>query len=375
MHSTRTTLFKKARSWVNSSLFNTNRAGEYFEFLLEGVDPMWSALECKAKVLEVKQETADTKTWLLQPTGDWQGFKAGQHIHITLSVNGVLSTRTFTISSSPYQWKNNGTITITVKKVPNGKVTGWMHDHLRTNDVISISQAAGDFVLDQDVDAGVGYIAAGSGVTPIMSQLRWLSANNMPVPAKLLYFANTRDDFIFGSEIRALTQSNQRLSSHLIASYDDGDSKHKLPQSPICAEHIAALLESRPQQIYLCGPHPFREIAKSLLQEAGYDLNRVHEEAFGLPPVKVEAGAPVTVRFSDSATETTTDQPGTLLEMAEGAGLTPTAGCRMGICYTCKCKKKSGQVRNVVTGELSGNAEEDIRICVSAPVSDVDIDI
>ncbi|HAG94045.1 MAG: hypothetical protein CMK83_23595 [Pseudomonadales bacterium] len=375
MHSTRSGFLKKAQTWINSSLFNTDRAGEYFEYLLEGVDPMWSAIECKARILDVIQETSDTKTWVLQPNAGWKGFMAGQHIHITLSVNGVLSTRTFTVSSSPYQWKNNGTITLTVKRVPNGRVTGWMHENLKTGDIISISQAEGEFVLDQDVDAPVGYIAAGSGITPIMSQLRWLSANNMPVPAKLLYFANTSKDFIFGSEIKALSQSNRRLDSHLIASYDEGESKHKLPQSPICAEHIAALLEGKPEHIDLCGPHPFREIAKQLLADAGFNLKRVHEEAFGLPPIKVEAGAPVTVRFTNSATETTTDQPGTLLDMAESAGLKPNSGCRMGICYTCKCKKKSGQVRNVVTGELSSNEEEDIRICVSAPVSNVDIEI
>lgn len=139
--------------------------------------------------------------------------------------------------------------------------------------------------------------------------------------------------------------------------------------------NTSALLEGKPEHIDLCGPHPFREIAKQLLADAGFNLKRVHEEAFGLPPIKVEAGAPVTVRFTNSATETTTDQPGTLLDMAESAGLKPNSGCRMGICYTCKCKKKSGQVRNVVTGELSSNEEEDIRICVSAPVSNVDIEI
>lgn len=375
MHSQTPSLIKRAQTWISSSLFNTNRAGEYFEYLLEGIDPMWSALDCKAQVLEVRDETADVKTWVLQPTKDWQGFVAGQHIHITLSVNGVQSTRTFTISSSPYQWQQNGTITITVKKVPNGRVTGWMHDNLKTGDVMVISQAQGDFVLDKHVDAPVGYIAAGSGITPIMSQLRWLGANNMPVPASLLYFANTRNDFIFGSEIRALAQSANRFTNHMIASYDDGDSKHKLPQSPICAEHIEALLQSQPELIYICGPHPFREIAKQLLTDAGFNTKQIREEAFGLPPIKVEAGAPVQVNFSASAVETTTDQPGTLLDMAESAGLTPTAGCRMGICYTCKCKKKSGQVRNVITGELSSTEEEDIRICVSTPVSNVEIDI
>ena len=62
MHSTRSGFLKKAQTWINSSLFNTDRAGEYFEYLLEGVDPMWSAIECKARILDVIQETSDTKT-------------------------------------------------------------------------------------------------------------------------------------------------------------------------------------------------------------------------------------------------------------------------------------------------------------------------
>jgi ferredoxin-NADP reductase len=375
MHSRTPTLLQRAQTWISSSLFNTNRPGDYFDYLLEGIDPMWSMTECKAQILEVRDETADTKTWVMRPAPRWEGFVAGQHTHITVSVNGVRSTRTFTISSSPYQWQQSGTISITVKKVPNGRVTGWMHDNLKTGDVIAISPAQGAFVLDKEADSSLAYIAAGSGITPIMSQLRWLTANNMPVPATLLYFSNTQKDFIFGSELRAMSQTNQRFTSHFIASYDDTNSKHKLPQSPICAKHIDAVLAARPDEVFLCGPHPFRDIAKKLLVEGGFDAKHIHEEAFGLAPVKITEGAPVTVSFSASAVKTTTDKPGTLLDMAEGAGLTPTSGCRMGICYTCKCTKKSGQVRNVVTGELSGNEEEDIRICVSSPVSNVEIDI
>ena len=105
--------------------------------------------------------------------------------------------------------------------------------------------------------------------------------------------------------------------------------------------------------------------------DLGHELRERIQLGFGLPPVVRKSGEPVTVTFSNSRTDTTTDQPGTLLDMAEAAGLTPTSGCRMGICYTCKCTKKSGQVRNVLTGELSSNDEEDIRICVSTPVSNV----
>ncbi|MGB3622656.1 iron-sulfur cluster-binding domain-containing protein [Ketobacter sp. MCCC 1A13808] len=375
MHSKNTTITQRAKTWLSSSLFNRDRAGEYFEYLVEGLDPLWSFTDCKAQILDVINETADTKTWVMKPTSRWNGFVAGQHIHITMSVNGVNHTRTFTISSSPYQWQQDQTITITVKKVPDGRITGWMHEHLDKGAVITLSRAQGDFVLNDSIDAPVGYIAAGSGITPVMSQLRTLTANNMPVPASLLYFSNTRQDFIFGSQIQAMSQTNGRFTSHLIASYDDSESSHKLPQSPICAEHIAALLSDKPKEIYICGPHRFREIAKELLAEAGFDLNATHEEAFGLPPVKRVEGEPVTITFGKSALETTSNAPGTLLEMAEGAGLSPTAGCRMGICHTCKCKKNSGQVRNIITGELSSTGQEDIQICISTPISNVEVEL
>ena len=58
---------------------------------------------------------------------------------------------------------------------------------------------------------------------------------------------------------------------------------------------------------------------------------------------------------------------GTLLEQAEAAGLTPEFGCRMGICHTCTCRKAAGAVRNLLTGEVSDEEDEDIQLCISRP--------
>lgn len=375
MHSSHQTLLQKAKTWFNSSLFNTDRAGEYFEYLLEGIDPMWSALGSKARIIDVIEETADTKTWVMEVSNGWKGFRAGQHVHLTFSLNGVKQTRTFTLSSSPQQWRDQNTVSVTVKKVKQGKVTGWMHDNLKQGDVISISEAAGNFTLPRRQVNRVGYIAAGSGITPIMSQLRWLSYNKMPSAASLLYFSNTENDFIFASELKAMEQIHPKLDTYFVASNGGQQSKYKLPQTLLCEEHIEALMGKALDRIYICGPHPFRELAKKLLSEAGYNMDQVFEEAFGLPPVVAEEGAPVQVTFAKSAMETTTDKSDTLLNMAEAAGLKPNAGCRMGICYTCKCKKTSGQVRNVITGEISSSDEEEIQICVSTPISNVEIDL
>ena len=78
------------------------------------------------------------------------------------------------------------------------------------------------------------------------------------------------------------------------------------------------------------------------------------------------------VTFADSGVEVVDDgRP--LLEQAEAAGLTPESGCRMGICHSCTRRKTSGAVRNLITGAVSSADEEDVQICVSAPVGDVDI--
>jgi ferredoxin len=80
------------------------------------------------------------------------------------------------------------------------------------------------------------------------------------------------------------------------------------------------------------------------------------------------------ISFTESAV-TVTDDGQTLLTQAEAAGLNPQSGCRMGICHTCTRSKLRGAVRNVTTGAVSTADQEDIQICVSVPVGDIEIDL
>jgi ferredoxin len=84
------------------------------------------------------------------------------------------------------------------------------------------------------------------------------------------------------------------------------------------------------------------------------------------------SGGRVTFRGS---TVSVVDDGRPLLEQAEAAGLTPASGCRMGICHSCTCRKTVGTVRNLITGAVSTAEGEDIQICVSVPVGDVEIDL
>ncbi|BBC63430.1 hypothetical protein MMRN_03260 [Mycobacterium marinum] len=94
-------------------------------------------------------------------------------------------------------------------------------------------------------------------------------------------------------------------------------------------------------------------------------------------PAPIEAPAQPSggrVRFADSGIDVV-DDGRSLLEQAESAGLAPENGCRMGICHTCTRRKTSGTVRNLVTGAVSVAPDEDVQICVSVPVGDVDLSL
>ena len=89
-------------------------------------------------------------------------------------------------------------------------------------------------------------------------------------------------------------------------------------------------------------------------------------------PQRHRAAAEGTIRFIKSG-QSAPIVEGTLLELAEAAGLSPDYGCRLGICKTCTCRKSAGTVRNLITGEVSAEEDEEIQLCVSVPAGALEI--
>ena len=106
---------------------------------------------------------------------------------------------------------------------------------------------------------------------------------------------------------------------------------------------------------------------------AGERLQR--ERFVAAAPSAPASGEPVRVRLARSARSVVADTSRTLLEQLEAAGVRPPYGCRVGICHTCQCRKRAGTVENLVTGVVSGEADEEIQLCVSVPRSDVELSL
>ena len=133
------------------------------------------------------------------------------------------------------------------------------------------------------------------------------------------------------------------------------------------SSHLEAAM-TEPHTVFVCGP-------PALVDAVRRQCAAVVSESFVPPAFAVATEAPCgTVAFADSGFDVV-DDGRSLLEQAEAAGLTPESGCRMGICHTCTRTKTSGAVRNLITGAVSSSDEEDVQICVTAPVGDVNINL
>lgn len=359
----------KALHWLGKQLFNREDPAAFFDPLLERVNPMWVQQYTPARVEQVLQETSDTKTFILKPARRWQGFQAGQHVNICVDIDGTRRNRTFSLSSSPILWQTQGLITLTIKRLPGGLVTNWLHDHLDVGAILGLGEAFGDFLIPESASP-VLFIAGGSGITPVLSQLETMAAQDYRAPVSLLYYVRSRKDVIAGEKLEALAARYPALTLTIIATHD-GESPRYLSDADL--DTVPGL---KARQVFLCGPKGLMDLAGELLHGRGVRERDIHCTYFSAPRANLEDQAlGGQVQFAQSNIEVSSEGDANLLDIAEAAGLSPRYGCRMGICHQCSCRKTSGTVINRLTGQASGPGEENVQLCISVPQGPVSIDV
>ena len=342
-------LAQRFASTVAERLFLDRQAG----FWLGELRPTWSLREVRARVVEVIDETRDTKTFVLRPNAGWRGHRAGQHTMVEVEIDGVRTRRVYSLSSAPSASRP----AITVKRA--GRVSSWLHDQVRPGHLVRLGPAAGDFVLPAPTPSRLLFLSGGSGVTPVMSMLRDLAARDAVRDLVFVHHAHSREDVIFAQALGELAARHPGLRLILPAGrFDEAELGRLVP-------------DFAERETFLCGPPGLMRRAERVWERAGA-TPRLHVERFVAGVASAAAaGALVTLarsRRSFSATAT-----GTLLEQLERAGERPAYGCRIGICHTCRCRKRAGTVKNVLTGALSSAPNEDIQLCISVPCSDVEL--
>lgn len=337
---------------------------------VELVAPTFSTHEVRGRVVEVRHETTDSVTLTIAPNGNWTGFEAGQHVLVTVPVDGVHHTRCYSMRSSAHD--RSGRFELTVKAHPGGIVSNHLVRHAVVGTVLGLSPAQGDFTLPTPRPDRLLLISGGSGITPVLSMLRTLCDEGHAGPITFLHYCLTRTDQVARTELDALAAAHPNVRVQRVFTDEPGRGDHDGFFSP---EQLAAVEPDwRDATAFVCGPAPLMDAVVGHYEAAGL-AERVHHEAFTLPSLVVEAGAAGgTIVFERSGCSAAADgRP--LLEQAEDAGLAPAHGCRMGICHTCTRTLRAGTVRDLVTGQVTTGPDVPVRICVNAPVGDVAVDL
>jgi ferredoxin-NADP reductase len=253
---------------------------------------------------------------------------------------------------------------------PEGVVSRHLHDHLAPGRIVHLGPAQGEFVLPAARPNRLVLISGGSGVTPVLSMLRTLCDEGHDGEIVFLHYARTAADWLYRLEVEALAARKRNVRVSYVATRERG--------GHVDAAAIRALLGGDDPAVAdaaVCGPPSLVDAVRSIWHEAP---DRVLAETFTPPSIAVGAGvgalAEGTLRFVRSE-RTAPIAAGTLLEQAEAAGLSPDFGCRMGICHTCTCRKSAGPVRNLLSGEISDEEDEDIQLCISVPAGDVALEL
>jgi ferredoxin-NADP reductase len=332
------------------------------------VNPLWSAREMRGRVEAVQPETADATSLVIRPGLGWAGHRAGQYVRIGVDINGVHHWRTYSLSSPPN--RTDGCITITVKVFPQGRVSGHLVRRVTRGAIVRLAPAAGEFVLPDKLPPRLLFVTAGSGITPVAAMLRSLAAGAQMPDVVLVHSAPTAADVIFGAELRALAArlpSLRLYERHTRA--DTGEPRGRLT--------VAQILDICPdwskRDVWACGPPQMLDDVERHWRAAGM-ADRLHVERFR-PPTASVSGVGGRVRFVTSGREADADGGTSLLFVGEGAGVLMPSGCRMGICYSCVARLRSGLVRDLRSGHEHGDEGELIQTCVSAAAGDVEIEL
>ncbi|MBJ7457668.1 MAG: ferredoxin reductase [Thermoleophilaceae bacterium] len=329
------------------------------------IDPVWSRRDVRAKVIDVVRQTPRSATITLRPNSNWTGFEPGQHVGVTVEIDGRLTTRFY----SPANASSSELLELTVTRHPDGKVSEFLVDNAAPGLVVGLSPPEGEFLLPSKRPDQLLLISGGSGITPVMSMLRTLCAEGHDRPVTFLHFSRTKEDIIYAEELSGIAESHPNVSIVTVPTREGERREHLTARrlKSACPDHRSA-------ETYVCGPGALVEAAEKLWSKDKNE-DRLHVELFKLPEPKVfTEDATGTVTFTRSGISVDNDGRSLLLQ-AEAGNLSPQNGCRMGICHTCVCRVESGTVRHVRTGEVKNLNNELVQICVNAPVGDFAIDL
>jgi ferredoxin-NADP reductase/mono/diheme cytochrome c family protein len=300
------------------------------------------------RLASVTQQASDAKTLrFIVADGRKLSARPGQFLTFSFLFDGKKVIRSYSICSSPAR---SGYVEITTKRERQGCVSVFLNDRASVGMTVEANGPSGRFCFDECRHHNVVLIAAGSGITPMMSMLRYMDDLCLETTATLLYCVRTGTDIIFESELETLRSRLKNFRYHVLLSRPHADWSGQ--RGHISREFIDNTVgDVTLRDFFLCGPPAFMDACRTILVGLGVKPERITQESFGISapksaqPLSAAAETDVIVEFARSGKTCAARTGQTLLEAAEQHGVDIPSSCRLGQCGTCKTKVLEGKVR------------------------------
>ncbi len=311
-------------------------------------------------------------------------FLAGQHLPFQITVDGKKMRRTYSICSTQGEWP----LEIGIRVQPGGQFSEFAAHQLAVGDVIDAMPPSGQFHIELDAKNAKDYVgfAAGSGITPILSMIKSIMAHE-PDSRFILFYGNRKQTTtMFIEDLYALKNLYpERLQLNFVFSQEeqefetmvgrlDGDKVRDLYQ------HFGAGL--RATDCFVCGPDSMIQDVTAALVDLGMDEAHVHSERFGVPRKGVKPKA----QQQDAANHATVTvimdghkkafemhrDDANIVDAAADNGIELPYSCKGGVCATCRCHVRDGEVTMATNYGLEPWEVDKgfVLACQSRPVSD-----
>lgn len=332
------------------------------------------------KVAELISETDSTKTIRFKRLdGPVPPFRAGQYINLFVDINGINTSRPYSISSKP----GVDYLDLTVKRKESGFVSRYLYDAAAEGAIYSSTGPAGWFYHEPLIDGdSLVFIAGGSGITPFMSIIREQVERKWPLTIHLFYGCQRENDVIFQEELRQVAATYDRFTYTLVISEAP---PHYAGKTGFIDRHLLGRYSCHQsnRKFFICGPDKMYDFCLAELDALGVPRHRIKREFYGPPgdisqypgwPDRVQATDRFMLTIAGQKTiEVTAGEP--LLNSLEKHGIVVPTICRSGECSACRIKLVNG---NVFIPEGAGIREADrwcsyIHACVSYPISNLTI--
>mgnify|MGYP006194294149 CR=1 FL=1 len=339
------------------------------------------------RVSRIERESQNIRSIYLEAADDagLPLFQAGQHLPVRFTLDDQVHIRTYSLSSAP----SDDFLRISVKR--EGRVSSHLHERIKVGDVIEARAPQGHFTVAADERRPLVLLAAGVGITPLLSMLREVVYQGQRTrhtrPSWLLQSSRSLADQPFRAELDRLLENGDgtvqvvRVLSQPEPQAQEGvdfDLRGRIDLALV--QEVLQIEDYDQADFVLCGPGGFTQALYDELRDLDVDDQRIHAETFGPSTLRrrpdplaavIEQPAAATEAVSvifQNAQINARWQPeaGSLLELAESQGLRPEFSCRGGSCGTCRTRLISGQVNYPQPpAELPGDGE--VLICCAIP--------